>query len=313
MKSIKDMVDAAYENKSIAEILDASPAALQGVSNADADKLDAAFGIVSVRQLATLKYVRFAEAIMAIEGVPDFDPGPIPEWQKLFNEAPLDFFINHPSGRFRIEFCPVFYRGRLDGTARVLLVGQDPATDEILSQRAFVGRSGQRLQGLMQKIGITRSYVLLNTFLYGIHGQFDSEMKQITKDDTLLNYRNKLFDHVIANNNIEAVIAIGAGARDAVERWPQHQQHTVINLVHPSAPESMVLPNWNEHMADLLNAITPDDSNLIDPMPYGDKYTPDDEKPIPRFDLPFGVPDWHGTNGTLSKRDGDNKIVWGTP
>jgi hypothetical protein len=34
--------------------------------------------------------------------------------------------------------------------------------------------------------------------------------------------------------------------------------------------------------------------------------------PIPRQDLPFGLPDWHG-QGAHSHRDGNKKIIWSAP
>src|SRR6478609_2370304 len=34
----------------------------------------------------------------------------------------------YPQADFRTEWGPVFHRGRLDGSARVLVLGQDPAT-----------------------------------------------------------------------------------------------------------------------------------------------------------------------------------------
>ena len=43
-------LDKAYEDKSLKEILDASPAALAGVTDADAKHLDEAFNIKTVRQ-----------------------------------------------------------------------------------------------------------------------------------------------------------------------------------------------------------------------------------------------------------------------
>lgn len=46
-------LDKAYEGKSLKEILDASPAALAGVSDADAEHLAAAFNIKTVRQLGS--------------------------------------------------------------------------------------------------------------------------------------------------------------------------------------------------------------------------------------------------------------------
>lgn len=60
---IKHLVDKAYENKSLKEIAEASPAALQGVSDKDAEALKAAFGIKTVSQLANNKFVRWAQAI----------------------------------------------------------------------------------------------------------------------------------------------------------------------------------------------------------------------------------------------------------
>src|SRR5688500_16462974 len=78
-------------------------------------------------------------------GMPPFDPGPPPAWAALFDQAPVDHYVTHPSGRFRTTFGPVYYRGRLDGTARVLIVGQDPSTDEVLAQRILIGEAGQRV------------------------------------------------------------------------------------------------------------------------------------------------------------------------
>ncbi|HWO61636.1 MAG TPA: hypothetical protein VNO31_16545 [Umezawaea sp.] len=56
-------LDKAYENLSIAEVLDAPVAALAGVSEADAEKLNAAFGIKTVRDLGTNKYFKLASAL----------------------------------------------------------------------------------------------------------------------------------------------------------------------------------------------------------------------------------------------------------
>ena len=64
----------------------------------------------------------------------------------------------YPSADFRVEWGPIFHRGRLDGSARVLVLGQDPATHESISRRILVGEAGQRVQGLLAKLGIRRSY-----------------------------------------------------------------------------------------------------------------------------------------------------------
>src|SRR5690348_1550807 len=77
----------------------------------------------------------------------------------------------YPPEDFRTEWGPIFHRGRLDGSARVLVLGQDPATHEAISRRILVGEAGQRVQGLLRRLGITRSYVMTNTFLYSVFGQ----------------------------------------------------------------------------------------------------------------------------------------------
>src|SRR5712692_4394558 len=77
----------------------------------------------------------------------------------------------YPPDAFRIEWGPIFHRGRLDGTARVLVVGQDPAAHETVARRILIGVAGQRTQGLLARLGITHSYVMINTFLYSVYGQ----------------------------------------------------------------------------------------------------------------------------------------------
>jgi len=241
--------------------------------------------------------------------VPDnFDRGPNRSWEAVFAQAPLNFY--QQNARFRTEFCPVYYRGRLDGTARVLMIGQDPSTDEILAQRILVGAAGQLVQGLLRKLGISHSYTMFNTFLYGIRGQFDTAMRNLSAGDPILAFRNNILDQFAAENQIEAVIAFGKGAHDAIDRWPGGDHLTVFKLVHPTARQG-ITENWNQHLPQMLTAIHPDSGTNPDPALYGADLTAQDQADIPRFDLPFGIPDWHGTGGTHSTRGGSKiKIVW---
>ena len=98
-----------------------------------------------------------------------FDPGygqePFRTLAAEYPEADL-----YPPDQFRVEWGPVFHRGRLDGSARVLVLGQDPAQHETIVRRILVGEAGRRLQGFLAKLGVTRSYVLVNTFLYSVYG-----------------------------------------------------------------------------------------------------------------------------------------------
>ena len=60
-------LDKAYEEKSLKEILDASPAALAGVTDQDAELLQQAFNIKTVRQLGSNKFFAVAQALAALE------------------------------------------------------------------------------------------------------------------------------------------------------------------------------------------------------------------------------------------------------
>ena len=54
----------------------------------------------------------------------------------------------YPPGQFRVEWGPIFHRGRLDGSARVLVIGQDPAQHETIVRRISSGGSGSPPSGL---------------------------------------------------------------------------------------------------------------------------------------------------------------------
>jgi uracil-DNA glycosylase len=311
--SFRRLVVAAFRRRSLAEILAAPPDALLGLSRADAERLHTSFGIRTVRQVAENRFFRAARTLLAGTGIPAHDPGPPPAWEALFDDAPLDHYRTHPARRFRTEFGPVFYRGRLDGTARLLVVGQDPATDEILASRAFVGLSGQRLQGFLHRLGVRRSYVMVNTFLYGVYGQFDAQLRDISLEPRVLGFRNTVLDRLGRDNPLEAVITIGAGARHAVEQWPGAGTLPVFELIHPAAPEAMVIPDWNRQLPRLHEVVEPDEGAEADLAPYGPAFAPEDHAAIPRVDLPFGVPDWLGTGGSRSRRDGAGTILWTAP
>jgi hypothetical protein len=55
--------DKAYEDKTIEELVNAPVASISGVSDSDAQDLKQAFGIKTVKDLATNKYVRLAQGI----------------------------------------------------------------------------------------------------------------------------------------------------------------------------------------------------------------------------------------------------------
>ncbi len=66
MADIAKFLDKAYEQKEFAELVNAPVDALAGISEADAKALAAALGIKTVGDLATNKYVLWAQAITAL-------------------------------------------------------------------------------------------------------------------------------------------------------------------------------------------------------------------------------------------------------
>jgi uracil-DNA glycosylase len=243
-----------------------------------------------------------------------YDPGPDHDWEQLFKNAPLPYYENYPSKPFHTRFGPVFYRGRLDGTARVLVVGQDPSTDEILAHRILIGQAGQLAQNFLSKIGLTRSYVMFNTFLFGI--QSASLKSAVATDAAITTYRNQLLDFALQKNQIAAVLAFGSYAALSVSSWPASSGLNVIKLTHPTSP-SGVGANWNSQFAAASGFIQPDADGHVDPSPYSTTQ-PIPATDIPRYDLPFGVPAWHGTGGGTHSQRGksasfEKQIIWIAP
>ncbi len=63
---INNIVDKAYENNSLEELLDAPVSALQGLSEGDAEKMREAFGVKTIRDLASNKFFLRAQGIHAL-------------------------------------------------------------------------------------------------------------------------------------------------------------------------------------------------------------------------------------------------------
>lgn len=245
-----------------------------------------------------------------------YDPGPPCEYGLRFAAAP-DLGTLHPT-KFRPDFGPVFYRGRLDGTAKLMIVGQDPSTDEQLARRSFIGESGQRVQGLVRKVGLSRSYTILNTFHLGMQGQYGDGFEPISTTNPVLAWRNELFDHAKATNPMVAVLTVGTAARDAVDAWPGVAGLTRVHVTHPSAANfgnTGMFAGWSSAVSTLAGAMSPDPGMTPDTTPYGTAFTPADVEDIPRRDLPWGIPDWFGRGGTTqSKREEAGKeLCWEAP
>lgn len=257
------------------------------------------------------------DALVCIMLYPQHDRGPDCAWERLFEQAPLDHYVNYSGTPFHTRFGPVFYRGRLDGSARVLVVGQDPAVDELLARRAFVGTAGRIAQSFLTKLGLTRSYLMFNTYLFGIQSSSLDDKIVVPTDPTITAYRNQLFDRAKASNKLEAVIAFGGQARDAVKAWPGRGALPLIELYHPTA-KTGVAASWNAKLSGAQKAIKRDNDGAVDTTPFDTQVAVLPGVDIPRRDLPFGLPTWHGTAAApINKRGAgtafETQLIWNAP
>jgi len=226
----------------------------------------------------------------------------------------------HPLKDFRVEWGPIFHRGRLDGSARVLIIGQDPAQHEVCVRRILVGTAGKRVHGFLKRLGMTRSYVLINTFLYSVFGQ-GGGTRQI-KNPAITAYRNRWIKAILDSSPIDAVIAFGGLANQAWEQWLASSDAAgrpalpFEPLTHPTWPESSsktkadhdkaietLLKGWNAGLQRLKPKIKhPDVATSL--ALYGKKFTDEDLPDLPSEDLPAGLPEWMLSEESWADRQG---------
>lgn len=248
-----------------------------------------------------------------------FEPGPVREpFASLCRDYPgADVY---PAADFRVEWGPIFHRGRLDGSARVLVLGQDPGAHESAARRILVGEAGQRVQGFLRKAGIERSYVMVNAFVYSVYGQQGGERH--ARDPAIAAYRHRWLDALLDGSGVEAVVAFGRLANVAYETWlatptGARSEAAYVHLTHPTQPEGSshgdaarraeamrkMLAQWNAGLERLREALAHPDA---DPPPgsYGDDLADEDLAPIPEADLPAGTPPWMRSLRTWAVRAG---------
>jgi uracil-DNA glycosylase len=156
----------------------------------------------------------------------EHDPGPTVAsgWPAVFAETPnyrgLGLAVLHREA-FRWHHGPMFFRGRLDGSARVVLVGQEGAQDESLSHRSFTGGTGARMQHFLRHLGLDRSYLFLNSFVYPIFGQYTDDLRPLAQDprSPIVQHRNRILDKAILDGDARLVVAVGRAAKESIATW----------------------------------------------------------------------------------------------
>jgi uracil-DNA glycosylase len=277
----------------------------------------------------------------------DYDPGPPANrlWARIFAETPNYRGLGRALGgteEFRWHFGPIFYRGRLtDGRAKVLVVGQEGAQDESLGHRAFVGGTGARMQHFLNALGITESYLFVNTFTYPIFGQYNGgALVRLAQHEAspIVQHRHALFDYTVARNDLRLIVAVGRAAKESVHTWVVSRGGTcpsgahdvgrcrasalgprtrIVGVVHPGAggkgaSTATILADFKKALRQ-IELWRADDPAWL-PVDPGGTRTPAAEyryrsAPIPFRDLPFGTSWRVGQGGTSSNRKDAQRAI----
>ena len=199
---------------------------------------------------------------------------------------------------FWYAFGPVLYRGRLDGSARVLCIASDPGPAECLpfARRTLIGDSGQKTQGFLAKLGLTRSYVLVNAFAVAMRpSQKTKGMRALRTNTAIMAARHGLYDRLLAGGALQAVVAFGEVANEAYDLWaasnPAVGAIASFKLAHPAAIDrsgsgnDAALKGWRNAVRILRGLVTPDSNGDASGPNFGSYFTELDYVRIPRWNF----------------------------
>jgi uracil-DNA glycosylase len=272
----------------------------------------------------------------------EHDPGPTAAsgWAALFAATPNyrglgQAVLRHEA--FRWHHGPMFYRGRLDGSARVVLVGQEGAQDESLSHRSFTGGTGARMQHFLRHIGLDRSYLFLNSFVYPIFGQYTDALRPLAQDarSPIVQHRHRILDKAVLDGDARLVVAVGRAAKESVATWvrahggsadPEHLDSAgggslpgtlrLVGVLHPgsaSGGSTSAIKADFQRACDLVRSRVEADAGWLpaDPGVQRNLSAPYQYRsaPIPFRDFPFGTCPRLGRGGTSSNRSDDQRGI----
>ncbi len=233
------------------------------------------------------------------------DAGPTGTMKTIMDGTPDYEAEVGDSTTFWYAFGPVLYRGRLDGTARVLGIASDPGPAECLPfmRRTLVGDSGQKTQGFLAKLGLTRSYVLVNAFAVAMHpGAKTKGLNALRTNPAIKLARHALYDALLGG--LEAIVTFGDVAHEAYDIWakanPAVSAVPHFKVAHPAAVDrtgsgnDKALKQWARTITKLRAIVTPDSGGSAGGPNYGKYFTELDYARIPRWDLMKQAPAYAG-------------------
>lgn len=277
----------------------------------------------------------------------DHDTGPPKNrrWAELFAQTPNYRGLGRALAggeEFRWHFGPISYRGRLaDGRVKVLVIGQEGAQDESLGHRSFVGGTGARMQHFLHSIGITESYLFLNTFVYPIFGQYNGRaLLALAQHEAspIVRHRSAILDYAAERNDLRLIVAVGRAAKETVHTWVKSRggacpsgahdvsrcnaaaigPHTrIVGVVHPGAggkggSTAAIIADFKSALAR-IERWADDEPSWLPADPGGTRTPPATYRyrsaPIPFRDLPYGTTWRVGQGGTSSNRKDNQRGI----
>ncbi len=235
------------------------------------------------------------------------DPGPAGAMKAFMDTVPEYAPLVDDPAMFWYAFGPVLHRGRLDGTARVLGIASDPGPTECLPfvRRTLVGDSGQKVQGFLSRLGLTRSYVLVNAFAVALRPSKTAAARRLLEECAeLMAWRHAFLDRLLAAGSVQAIVAFGENAQRAHQLWAAASRAArevpVVRIAHPAAVdrdgsgEDPALGQWAAAVRKLRKIVTPDPDGDPTGRSYGAYFTETDYLRVPRRDLPLAAPPYVG-------------------
>jgi hypothetical protein len=256
---------------------------------------------------ATLDLVRAVLRPIPASEMAQSDGGPTGSMKTIMDATPDYQAAVGDTTTFWYAFGPVLYRGRLDGSARVLCIASDPGPTECLpfARRTLLGDSGQKTQGFLAKLGLTRSYVLVNAFAVAMHRGQKTKGTQVLKTNVAIRTaRHALYDKLLAGGALQAIIGFGDEGHTAYDIWKASnaavQGVPYFKLKHPAfvdktgSGNDAALQEWAAAIPQLRAIVTADPGGDASGPNFGDYFTELDYARIPRWDLPAVAPAYVG-------------------
>jgi hypothetical protein len=193
------------------------------------------------------------------------------------------------------------------------------------------------MQHMLRFIGIDRSYLFLNSFIYPIFGQYSMDLRPLAQDprSPIAQHRNRIFDKAIIDGDVRLVIAVGTAAKESVVTWIRahggsaqsdalHNANMgsipnrvrAVGVLHPGGASSGSTAGIKADFQKAVNRVrgwVADDAswlpadpgmtrNLSTPYPYS-------SVAIPFRDFPFGTCPRLGRGSTSSNRSDGQRAI----